>query len=72
MPGVILVTGATGNVSSGLIANLIAMGATVRALVRDESKAQGLRDAGAEVVGADLTAETCRLSRPQRRESSTG
>ena len=54
MPGKILVTGATGNVSSGLIPNLTAMGASVRALVRDESKAQGLRDAGVEVVIADL------------------
>ena len=54
MPGVILVTGATGNVSSGLIPKLTAMGANVRALVRDESKAQGLRDAGVEVVIGDL------------------
>ena len=54
MPGKILVTGATGNVGSTLIPNLIAMGATVRALVRDESKAQGLRDQGVEVVIGDL------------------
>ncbi|KKL26952.1 hypothetical protein LCGC14_2390100 [marine sediment metagenome] len=54
MPGKILVTGATGNVGSSLIPNLIAMGATVRALVRDESKAQGLRDQGVEVVSGDL------------------
>ncbi len=54
MPGKILVTGATGNVGSGLIPNLIAMGANVRALVRDESKAQGLRDQGVEVVIGDL------------------
>ena len=54
MPGKILVTGATGNVGSILIPKLIAMGATVRALVRDESKAQGLRDAGVEVVIGDL------------------
>ena len=54
MPGKIVVTGATGNVGSILIPKLIAMGATVRALVRDESKAQGLRDAGAEVVSGDL------------------
>ena len=54
MPGVILVTGATGNVGSTLIPNLIAMGATVRALVRDESRAQGLRDQGVEVVIGDL------------------
>ncbi len=54
MAGKILVTGATGNVSSGLIPELIAKGASVRALVRDASKAQGLRDAGVEVVTGDL------------------
>jgi len=54
MPGVILVTGATGNVGGGVVANLTATGADVRALVRDESKAQGLRDAGVEVVSGDL------------------
>ncbi len=50
----ILVTGATGNVGSLLIPNLINLGADVRALVRDESKAQGLKDAGVEVVVGDL------------------
>ncbi len=40
--GKILVTGATGNVGSLLIPNLTKLGADVRALVRDESKAQGL------------------------------
>ena len=50
----ILVTGATGNVGSLLIPNLTNLGADVRALVRDESKAQGLRDAGVEVVIGDL------------------
>ena len=50
----ILVTGATGNVSGGLIPELIARGASVRALVRDPAKAQGLRDAGVEVVIGDL------------------
>ncbi len=54
MPGKIVVTGATGNVGSILIPKLIAMGATVRALVRDESKAQGLKDQGVEVVSGDL------------------
>ena len=54
MAGKILVTGATGNVSSGLIPELTAKGAEVRALVRDASKAQGLRDAGVEVVVGDL------------------
>ena len=54
MPKKILVTGATGNVGGGVIASLTAMGENVRALVRDESKAQGLRDAGVEVVIGDL------------------
>ncbi len=54
MPGKILVTGATGNVGGGVIASLTATGANVRALVRDESKAQGLRNAGVEVVIGDL------------------
>ncbi len=54
MPGKTLVTGATGTVGSGLIVELKARGVDVRALVRDESKAQGLRDAGVEVVIGDL------------------
>ena len=52
--GKILVTGATGNVGSLLIPNLTSLGADVRALVRDESKAQALKDAGVEVVVGDL------------------
>ncbi len=52
--GKILVTGATGNVGSILIPNLTNLGADVRALVHDESKAQGLIDAGIEVVVGDL------------------
>ena len=52
--GKILVTGATGNVGSAVIANLAAIGVEVRALVRDESKAQGLVDTGVEVVFGDL------------------
>ncbi len=54
MAGKILVTGATGNVSSGLIVELKARGADVRAMVRDASDAQGLRDAGVEVVIGDF------------------
>ena len=50
----ILVTGATGNVGSLLIPKLTSLGADVRALTRDESKAQGLKDAGVEVVIDDL------------------
>ncbi len=57
--GKILVTGATGNVGGAVITNLITLGANVRALVRDESKVQGLKDAGVEVVIGDLlTPET--------------
>lgn len=52
--GKILVTGATGNVSSAAIQYLVGLGANVRALVRDESKAQSLKDAGVEVVVGDL------------------
>ncbi len=54
MPGKILVTGATGNVGGGVIAALTAIGADVRALVHEEPKAQGLRDAGVEVVIGDF------------------
>ena len=53
-PDKILVTGATGNVGSLLISNLTAMSADVRALVRDKTKAQGLIDAGVEVITGDL------------------
>ena len=53
-PDKILVTGATGNVGSLLIPDLINLGADVRALVRDESKAHGLKNAGVEVVVGDL------------------
>ncbi len=52
--GKILVTGATGNVGSILIPILTNLGADVRALVGDESKAPGLKDAGVEVVVGDL------------------
>src|SRR6266849_10169263 len=51
--GKILVTGATSNYGSAMIQNLIAIGADIRALVHHESKAQGLRDAGVEVVVGD-------------------
>ena len=52
--GKILVTGATGNVGSLLIPKLTNLGVDVRALVHSESKAQGLKDAGIEVVVGDL------------------
>ena len=53
-PDKILVTGATGNVGSLLIPYLTSLGADVRALIRDESRARGLKDAGVEVVVGDL------------------
>ncbi len=51
--GKILVTGATGNNGSMMMQTLLAMEADVRALVRHESKAQSLREAGVEVVIGD-------------------
>ncbi len=51
--GKILVTGATSDNGSAVIQNLIAIEADIRALVHTESKAQGLRDAGVEVVVGD-------------------
>jgi uncharacterized protein YbjT (DUF2867 family) len=50
----ILVTGATGNTGSGLIPALRNAGVEVRAFVRDESKAQPLKDMGVEIVVGDL------------------
>ena len=52
--GKILVTGATGNVAGALMPTLANLGADVRALVRDESKAKELKDAGIEVVVGNL------------------
>lgn len=54
MTGKILVTGATGNTCSGLVPTLRGAGVDVRALVRDEGKAQELRDMGVEAVVGDL------------------
>lgn len=54
MAGKTLVVGATGNTGSGVAATLLASGNAVRALVRDEAKAQSLKDGGAEVVVGDL------------------
>ncbi|MDA1189331.1 MAG: SDR family oxidoreductase [Chloroflexi bacterium] len=52
--GTVLVTGATGNIGSGLVPTLLGAGVKVRALVRDEAKAAQLRTQGAEVVVGDL------------------
>ena len=50
----ILVTGATGNVASLLIPALLDDGQQVRALIHDESKADPLKDMGAEVITGDM------------------
>jgi uncharacterized protein YbjT (DUF2867 family) len=50
----ILIIGATGNIGSTVVPNLAAAGINIRALVRDEAKAQGLKDAGVEVVIGNL------------------
>jgi uncharacterized protein YbjT (DUF2867 family) len=52
--GKVLVTGATGNTGSRLVPALRRAGVDVRAFVRDESKAQPLKDVGAEIVVGDL------------------
>jgi len=55
----ILITGATGKVSSSLLGHLDTAGVEVRAFVHDESKAQSLRDQGVEtIVGDFLRPET--------------
>lgn len=52
--GKVLVTGATGNTGSGLVPKLRKAGVKVRAFIRDEAKAQALKDLGVEVVLGDL------------------
>lgn len=52
--GKVLVIGATGNTGSGLVPALGQAGVDVRAFVRDEAKAQPLRDLGVEVLIGDL------------------
>jgi uncharacterized protein YbjT (DUF2867 family) len=52
-PGVILVTGSTGNVGRSLVSQLLAAGAKVRALARNPGSAR-LPD-GADVVAGDLS-----------------
>jgi uncharacterized protein YbjT (DUF2867 family) len=52
----ILVTGAAGDIGGNLTAMLLAKGHKVRALVRrEDERAEGLRQLGAEVVQGDLT-----------------
>jgi len=51
----ILLTGATGNVGTLVVPALLAGGATVRALVRDEAKATALQDQGVETFIGDYS-----------------
>ncbi len=50
----VLVTGATGNTGSGVVAGLLARGTRVRTLIRNAAKGEGLKRQGAEVVLGDL------------------
>ncbi|MEV0391222.1 SDR family oxidoreductase [Nonomuraea sp. NPDC050643] len=54
MPRTVLITGATGTVSTALLTALEGTEVGLRALVRDESRAAGPRERGAEVVVGDL------------------
>jgi uncharacterized protein YbjT (DUF2867 family) len=54
MSNTILVTGATGNVGSQVVQQLIASGVTPRVAVRSINKAESLKKAGAEPVEMDL------------------
>ncbi|WP_062207607.1 SDR family oxidoreductase [Streptomyces sp. NBRC 109706] len=54
MPRTVLITGATGTVSTALIEALAGADITPRALVRDASRAAGPRACGVEVVVGDL------------------
>ena len=54
MPKTLLITGATGNISSGIIARLTASGHHPRALVRNPEKAEQLKRQGVEAWVGDL------------------
>ena len=54
MPKTILITGATGNISSGIIAQLKGCDHRLLALVRKPDKAEGLKQQGVELRAGDL------------------
>jgi uncharacterized protein YbjT (DUF2867 family) len=55
MKKTILITGATGNIGSYVIPQLLKGGAIVRALVRDVSKASSLAEAGVTLFEGDFS-----------------
>src|SRR5262249_22737832 len=54
MPDKILVTGATGTVGGETLKRLVALGAPVRALVRNRAKAAAIETLGVEIAEGDL------------------
>ena len=54
MPKTILITGATGNISSGIIAQLKGSEHSLRALLRNPAKTEELRRQGVEIYVGDL------------------
>ena len=54
-PQTILVTGATGNVASHVLPQLMQKGAKVRVLLRSDAKAQHFQSMGCEVVIGDFS-----------------
>lgn len=54
MPRTVLITGATGTVSTALLGELDNTGVDVRALVRDPARVDGLRERGVDVAVGDL------------------
>ncbi|MEE9414309.1 MAG: NAD-dependent epimerase/dehydratase family protein [Acidimicrobiales bacterium] len=55
LPGLVLVTGATGNVGGSVITRLLADGYEVRSLVRSSERASGLLPEEVEFVEGDIT-----------------
>jgi uncharacterized protein YbjT (DUF2867 family) len=55
MPDKILVTGATGNVGSEVVKQLAGLSVSVRALVRDRTKAAAIEGRNVEIVEGDLS-----------------
>ena len=54
MPNTILITGATGNISSGIVAQLKGSEHSLRVLVRNPKKAEELRQQGIGIWVGDL------------------